>query len=148
MNQTVLGRSPAAFKQQLDRLVLRCAVLGAAAVGLNILFTACRTEQNHTLMLVLNILTDVLAGIYILYTADVQILPKSRLYRLACRETELLRGTVSSISTDTIRYMNIDCHTVTLDSRRLFLPAGTICLEENKACFCRVAANIILEAEQ
>lgn len=147
MKQTVLGLSAHSYKKRLDRRIGLCIAVFVLTVGLNLLFTALRTDSNHTLMLILNITADVLCGFLLLYTWDMHILPDLRLFRLFCRNRELLSGTVSEISQDTQRYMDIDCYTVTVDDRRVFLPAGTLKLQ-NSACTLSLVSNIIVEAEQ
>lgn len=147
MTRSVLGQSAHSYKKRLDLRIGLCIAVFVLTVGLNILFTVLRTDSNHTLMLILNIAADVLCGFLLLYTWDMHILPGLRLYRLFCRNRELLSGTVTEISQDTQRYMDIDCHTVTVDNRRVFLPAGTLNIQK-AACTLSLVSNIIVEAEQ
>ena len=147
MTQSVLGRSAHSYKKRLDLHIGLCIAGLVLTIGLNILFTTLRTDSNHTLMLILNIAADVLCGFLLLYAWQMHILPGLRLYRLFCRNRELLSGTVTEISHDTQRYMDIDCHTVTVDGRRVFLPTDTLCLLPAKYTFSLVS-NIIVEAEQ
>ena len=147
MIRSVLGQSAHSYKKRLDRRIGLCIAVFVLTVGLNILFTALRTDSNHGLMLILNIAVDVLCGFFLLYEIEMHILPRVRLYRLFCRNRELLSGTVTEISQDTQRYMDIDCHTVTVDDRRVFLPAGTLKIQ-NAACTLSLVSNIIVEAEQ
>lgn len=147
MIQTVLGHSARSYKKRLDQRIGLCISVFVLTVGLNILFTALRTDSNHTLMLILNIAADVLCGFFLLYAWDMHILPGLRLYRLFRRNRELLSGTVTEISQGTQRYMDIDCYTVTVNDRRVFLPAGTLKIQY-AACTLSLVSNIIVEAEQ
>lgn len=147
MTRSVLGQSAHSYKKRLDRRIGLCIAVLVLTVGLNILFTALRTESSHTLMLILNIAADVFCGFLLLFIWDMHILPGLRLYRLFCRNRELLTGTVTKISQNTQRYMDIDCYTVTVDDRRVFLPAGTFSLQQEHYTFSLVS-NIIVEAEQ
>ena len=143
----VLGMSCAQCKQLLRRRLVWCILLILLTVSANILFTALRTEQNHTWMLLLNIAADVLCSFFLLYYADMQILPQYRLYKLFCRPQEQLTGTVTWISPAPQRYMDLDCYCIMVDNRRVFLPVCGIVLEESSYTF-HLVSNIILEVRQ
>lgn len=147
MKQSILGQSARSYQKRIHWRIGLCIAAFLLTVGLNVLFTALRTDSNHTLMLLVNIASDILCGIFLLYSWDMLILPKLRLYRLFCRNRELLSGTVTEISRNPQRYMDIDCYAVTVDSRRVFLPAGTIALQQER-CTLSLVSNIIVEAEQ
>lgn len=147
MKRNILGQSPYTYKKQLNRRILGCTLLFLLTVALNIVFTALRTEQNHVWMLLLNILADILCGCFLVYYVNLYIIPRSRLYRLMCRDKIQLQGTVSCINTEYIRYMDVDCHSVTVGGRRLFLPADTIALKEGQSYTFHLVSNIIAEAE-
>lgn len=147
MKQSVLGQSVRSYKKKLTVHIGLCIAGLVLTVGLNILFTALRTDRNHTLMLVLNIAADVLCGFLLLYACQMHILPALRLYRLFCRNREQLTGRVTGISQTTQRYMDMDCYTVTVNNRRIFLPVGTLSVQPEEYTFFLVS-NIIVEAEQ
>ena len=147
MTQSILGQSARSYKKRLNLYIGFCIAGLALTMGLNILFTSLRTDSNHTWMLILNICADVLCGFLLLYAWQMHILPGLRLYRLFCRNREQVSGTVTSISQSTQRYMDLDCYTVTLDDRRVFLPVGTMCIEPAEYTLFLVS-NIIVEAEQ
>lgn len=147
MKQSILTPSPSAFRYAFRRSIVLCAVLAGAAIGLNILFLCLRTDKNHYLMLVLNILTDIACGCFLVDHIHRIILPKWKLLQLTRRRQETIQGTVLHISQEITRYMDIDCLTVTVDSRRLFLPAHTMTLQEQACYRFSVASNILVEAE-
>lgn len=148
MKQTVIGQDPLRYRRCLKRRICLCAALVLLTLAGNAAAAAARTEENHTLLLTLNILSDIACGFFLVYDIDIRILPGYRLAALMDREKAAVTGTVTHIAPDTVRYMDIDCRQVTVDGRRLFLPAGTLTLNEQEAYHFRVAANIILEAEQ
>ena len=147
MSQTILTPSPAVFRQAFRRRVLLCGILTACTLGLNILLLCLRTEENHIWMLVLNILTDIACGCFLVDQLSRVLLPKWKLLQLSRRRQDTLEGRVLHISETVTRYMDIDCLTVTLDSRKLFLPANTLALQEQAHYRFRVASNIIVEAD-
>lgn len=147
MTLSVLGQSARSYKKRLRLRIGLCIAGLLLTVGLNVLFTALRTDRNHDLMLFLNIVTDVLCGFLLLYFLQMHIFPELRLYRLFCRNREQLAGTVTAISQSTQRYMDMDCHSVTVNGRRVFLPAGTMRLQNGEYTLFLVS-NIIVEAVQ
>jgi len=85
MTLSVLGQSARSYKKRLQLRIGLCIAGLVLTIGLNILFTALRTDRNHDLMLFLNIVTDVLCGFLLLYFLQMHIFPELRLYRLFCR---------------------------------------------------------------
>lgn len=148
MKQTIWGRSPAHCKKLLIRRLAVCGTVLFVTLVLNLVCLASRTEVNHTWMLAANILSDIACGFFLVYYISEYVSPNYSLYKLIGRETADLTGRITHIAQTTTRYMDMDCYAVTVDSRRLFLPAGTVQLQENELYQFRIAANMILEAEQ
>ena len=146
MNQTILTPSPQAFQQFFRRRALLCGLLAAGTLGFNILLLCLRTDENHTWMLIFNILTDIACGCFLVDQLSRVLLPKWKLLQLSRRRQDSLEGTVLNISETVTRYMDMDCLTVTLENRKLFLPCDTISLREQERYRFSIASNIILEA--
>lgn len=147
MKQSVLGMSAQAYRTQLHIRTGLCFAAGLLTLGLNLLLTALRTDSNHTWLLIANIAADILCLWGILYATEQHILPKWRLYKLFARPREQLTGTVTHISAQTRRYMDMDCHPVTVEDRQVFLPAGSLALKQEVYTFSLVS-NVIMEAAQ
>lgn len=148
MKQTVLGMSPTAYQKILRRRTLLCLAVAGLALGLNILFTILRTDTNHTLMLILNILSDILAGCFLVTFISLRILPQRRLFRLFAKDKTVFEMTVESICDQPRRYMDMDCVTVNGSGRTCFLPVGTLILREQERYTLSLVSNIILEVHQ
>ena len=148
MKQTILGKPAQAFRQTLRMRTVVCIALVVLTTAINLVCVLARTETNHTVMFWVNILTDILCGFFVLSFAGFRILPQRRLYALFRKKGVSVDGTVSRISNSTTRHMDMDCLEVTADSRRLFLPAGTITLSEGKTYTFRIVSNVIVEAWQ
>lgn len=147
MKQTVLQPSADAFRRSFHRNVALCIGLAGATLLLNILFLCLRTADNHSLMLILNIATDIVCGCFLVWLLHRTILPQWKLLQLTSRRLEVIEGTVCRIDSVVTRYMDIDCLAVTLERRKLFLPAQTIPLKEQTRYRFSVVSNIIVEAE-
>lgn len=145
MKESILGQSVPVYKKRLFGRIYLSIAAAVITLCLNVLFTALRTDSNHTLMLFLNIAADALCGGFLLFEMDMHILPAMRLYRLMLRNKETLSGELTGISTKPRRYMNIDCYEVTVGNRKFFLPAGTMQLREGP-CTLLLVSNIIVEA--
>ena len=148
MKQTILGMPPALYRQKLRQRSFLCIAVATGTLALNILFTALRTDSNHNLMLFLNIVADILAGLFLLPFISLRILPQKRLLRLTQQVSETLRITIAEISPLPQRYMDLDCYPVSGDSRTLFLPANTLVLKERNTYTLSLVSNIIVEASQ
>lgn len=148
MKQTILGKPAKVFRRTLRiRTAVSIALMVLTAV-INLLCVLARTETNHTVMLWVNILTDILCGFFVLSFAGFRILPQRRLYALFRKAGISVGGMVSRISNSTTRHMDMDCLEVTTDSRRLFLPVGTITLSEGETYTFRIVSNVIVEVWQ
>lgn len=145
MNKSILGQPAPIYKKRLLGRIYFCIAAAVITLCLNILLIALRTDSNHTLMLILNIAADTLCGGFLLFEIDMHILPPLRLYRLMLRQKETLSGDLTDIGTKPRRYMDIDCYEVTVGDRKVFLPAGTIQLQEGP-CTLLLVSNIIVEA--
>ena len=125
-----------------------CVAVAAGVLVLNILFAILRTDSNHNWMLVLNIATDILAGLFLLPFISLRISPQKRLLHLAQQSSERLQITITEISPLPQRYMDMDCYLVSGDGRTLFLPANTLALTEGNTYTLSLVSNIIVEAAQ
>lgn len=148
MKQTILGMPPALYRQKLRQRSFLCIAVATGTLALNILFTALRTDSNHNLMLFLNIVADILAGLFLLPFISLRILPQKRLLQLTQQVSETLRITIAEISPLPQRYMDMDCYPVSGDRRTLFLPVNTLVLTEQNTYTLSVVSNIIVEASQ
>lgn len=146
MKQTIIGVPLSQYEKMLRYRTGLCILVAAGTIGLNILFTALRTDSNHTIMLILNIVSDILCGLFLLPFVSLRILPQRKLLKLMRREKEVIRVTVHQVSPTSQRYMDIDCHVVTGENRRFFLPVGTIALQEQAEYSLSLVQNIIVEA--
>lgn len=147
MKQSVLGQPVHIYRKKLHRRIGLCVSAAVFTLGLNILLTALRTDTNHAFMLTANIVADILCGFFLLYDTQLHIRPQIRLYRLFTRQREQLTGTVTHISPQVQRYMDLDCYAVTVDERKVFLPAGTLELKLQTYTLFLVS-NVIVEVGQ
>ncbi len=151
MTQTVLGSGKGPFVKRLNRRYGLCVLAALVALGLNLVLTALRNDQNHTALLWLNILLDVAAGWFLIFYISLGILPDRRLLRLYNGSRRAFGGTVTHITAQTKRVRHMDCYTVTLsgaDTRQLFLPAGTALeLKEGEQVTLWAVDGVIVEAQ-
>lgn len=147
MKRSVLGCSPARYQKSLRLRFIGCGLLLALTLLGNILLYTLRTAENHTIFLLINILSDILCGCFLVYTMTARLLPMLQLYRLTCRPRSTVEGTVSAIGDQPMRYMDLDCLPVTVGQRQLFLPAGTLCLNVGSHYILSVTAGLIVEVE-
>ena len=149
MKQTILsGRSVRSVRTALTLRIALCVLLSVLTLGLNVYFLMTFTDTTYGPYLAGTIVSDILCGTFLVFYSGVFLFPQHRLYRLACRKTNVVCGTVQRISPDTVRYLDMDCLAVTLDTQQLFLPAHTMTLREGAAYQLKTVAKVIVEAAQ
>lgn len=148
MRWNVLGESCERCRKKLLWQTAACVAAIVATLGLNLCLLAWRTPRTHHVFLVTNIVTDVLCGWFLLYFLSIRVIPRWRLYRLACRQSTSMEGVVEQISLQTVRYMHMDCRRITAGGHSFFLPEKTIVLEVGTRYTFRLAANTVVEVSQ
>lgn len=148
MNTNILGTTPQRYHHMLVRRTILCVAIGGLTLGINLVLTLCRTDSNHTLLLLLNIAVDLLCSFFLIYEIIEGILPRHRLYRLYLSPSEEHCGTLVQIDSSHQRYRGIDCYPVCFDSFRCFLPVGTLTLPVGAPIRVKTVFNIIVEVAQ
>ena len=146
--QWIYGMSPEEFGAKLKKQITFDALLAGATLLLNILLTIFRNDSNHTWFLLVNILTDIACGIYLVYDLTFRYAPQKRVLKLNRRMKETYSGQITEIEPYTTRYADLDCYCVKLDKRRTFLPADTLQLEVGMEVELTLSGNVILEVAQ
>ncbi len=148
MKQSILGRGRAEFERNLavNKVIVISAIL--LMIFLNISCTALRNDDNHTLMFVLNIATDVIFGWFSVAWISLKIIPMQRMLRLYDTARDVYSGIVKSASNEATRVRYFDCIEVTAGDdteRTLFLPVGNVELICGKSYLFKLSSNIITE---
>ena len=143
--QWIYGMPPEAFEEKLKKRMVRNGVIAGMTLVMNILLVLFRTEQTHIWFLLINILTDIACGVYLVYNLSFVHAPERRLLKLSRRMKETLSGVITEIEPYTTRYADLDCYCVQLDKRRTFLPADTLQLEVGMEVELTLSGNVILE---
>lgn len=145
MKRSVLGNSPARYPKSLRLRFIGCGLLLALTLVGNVLLYSLRTAENHTIFLLINIISDILCGCFLVYAMTARLLPMLQLYRLTCRPRSTVEGMVTAIGSQPMRYMDLDCLSVSVGQRQLFLPSGTLSLNVGSHYVLSVTANLIVE---
>lgn len=133
------------YKKAYIRAVAWCIVPTVLTLAMNIVCLAVRTDQNHSWMLIVNVLTDWLCGLFLVYYISCYVSPKKELYRLSRRRRETIRGVIDKIELQPIRYERITCIAVYIGQRQLFVPEGIPLPKEGENAVFSVAGNVVLE---
>lgn len=147
MRQNILGASAPIYRKKLIRHSVICVAVFMLTLALNILLTALRTPENHTLLLTVNILLDIGCGWFLLFFLSTGIIPRVRLLRLMQKEHTKIRATLEKIAPEPVRYMNLDCRRITAGGHIFFLPAGAIKLTEGQQYCFYLTSNTVVEVE-
>lgn len=148
MKQTVLNQPLACLRRQLRVKTALCALVIVLTLILNLILVLCVSDRTNSLFCLINIVSDVLCGVLVIWLCSVKISPLRNLYRLAQKPMREMTGTVKALSEHTVRYLDMDCIAVTLDDRQLFLPVDSMRLQANQTYRFRLVSNLIMEAEQ
>lgn len=147
MTQTVFGTDRAVCQKCLRRNILLCCLVFSAIVIIHVVCTALRTERNHTVMLIANIAADILGGSFLIAWLSMCIFPQQKLIRLYDQSNQETTGQVLEIGSDITHYIGVDCYEVSLENRRLFLPAHTMVLTAGQLYRFRLKGNLIVEVD-
>lgn len=150
MEYSVLGTEKQQYAQRIKRRIALCIAAACAAAILNVLFTAMRNENTHTVLLWSNILLDILVGWFLIFYISIFIVPQRRLLNLYNGQRSMFQGTVLEITQQTQRIRHLDCVCVTIcggeDERKFFLPSSTpLKLSPGEKVEISAVTNIIVE---
>ena len=145
MKQTVLGIDRAVFQKNLRTNILLCIFVFCAIVLIHVVCTVARTEYNHTYMLLANIAADIIGGSFLIARLSMCVFPQKKLLQFYDRATQETTGQVLEIGNSIIHYLGVNCYEVSLENRRLFLPADTRVLTAGKHYRFRLKGNLIVE---
>lgn len=134
------------------RIVISVAVC-LVAVLLNILLTVFRTDSTHIAFLLINIIADIIAFCFVYFFVSTSILPRKRLYKLACREKDgkTFKGEITEISENIETVNGFDCYELTFQTDttlKMFLINGSGVPSDLKGKVkVTVVDNIVVAAE-
>ncbi len=150
MKETILGIPKDRYRRGMQQRMALCAVGAVAVLALNILLLLSRTEQKHSTHLLVNILTGIAAAWVLMGYARLVLMPRRRLYRLACsNHSDSICGTVQSVSPQPEYQEGLRCLRVQVDGRMLFLPCdGALRLKVGRQVKLQTVGHFITEAEQ
>lgn len=148
MKQTLLQASIEATQKKLRLGRLLCCLLALMTLGGNLFLALSFTEQTYLAYLIVNIGTDILCGSVILLVVDGYLCKQGRYLRLCRQNGSESTCRVDAVSGLTVRYLDMDCHEVTADGRKLFLPKGTFKLKTGENYRLKTVSNVITEAAQ
>lgn len=147
MKQTVLKKPlPAVRKAQKCKTAL-CILAVILTLGFNLALVFTASRSTATLFCILNIVSDVLCGVFLIYYLYTRLLPERVLCRFAGMPMTDYAGVIESLPAQSVRYMDMDCYEVQVNDRTLFLPVCMDLKPGEAYCF-RLASNVIMEAEQ
>ena len=96
-------------------------------------------------MLLANIGVDIIGGSFLIARLTMCVFPQKKLLQLYDRATQEESGQVLEIGDVITHYIGIDCYEVSLEDRRLFLPADTMVLNVGHNYSFRLKGNLIVE---
>lgn len=145
MTSIRLGLQPQDYQSELKKKISHCVLIGMITILIHLVTVLLYTEHNHTIFLILNILADIGCCTFVLLYSEFMIRPVRKLYLLSTKEKEKVCGIISEISSDTIRYMGLDCYEVTIENCKYFLPADTITLQPSDTISGYAASHVLME---
>lgn len=145
MKYSILQDTKKNFCRKQKRRISLCACLIIAMLCLHILFLLGWKPQNHILVLLGSISTDILGGWFLIYYITTTIMVQQRLLRFYSGKAEKLIGQVERISEKKTRYMHLDCREVEIGQRRAFVPEGRIPLRCGQNGVFSIVSGVIVE---
>ena len=148
MRYSVFSKSEEIVGAELKKHKRKCTAICAIALITNVLLTMFTTETTIKLFLIINILLDIVVGMYVYTYYLANISTQKKLIAISQKAIEKVSGTVEKISDETITHLSIECVEVKVSERILFMPLNTIQLScgENIVAYCN--SNVIVEVEK
>lgn len=125
-----------------------CILMIVLALALNLVFTLSTTDSTLNLFKILNIAVDIVIGVAVYTFYILKIQPRSRLLMLCAREKNVISGVVDEIDTTVQTHLSVDCISVKIGERVLFLPRDSIELTVGESISAYYTSNIIVEVEK
>lgn len=148
MKQTVLKQPLNAVKRSLSVKTAFCILAVVLTLACNLVLVLTASDGTNALFCFLNIITDIVCGIFAVWFVSVKILPQRVLCRFAEKPMTEYTGEVREQSEKTVRYMDLDCYELAVSDRKLFLPASPVRLQTGESYRFRLVSNVIMEAER
>lgn len=149
MKQTLLPLPRQDMEDKQRKLRAIVLVLLLAALGINVLLTVLHTRQTHTLMLILNIMTDLAALWTVTYLCTAKLFPMRKLLCLDAKQGQEISGTVEAFPAETERYLGMDCRLVTISGKKLFVvDNGTISFVPSEQVTVFAVQRLVKEVER
>ncbi len=149
MKTNILGKDKKSFDKQLCCNLAISVVLAVVMVVLNVVFSVFRTEENHKVMLAMNIIVDIIIGWILVFFVGYVVLFQNRLKKTYEGGNETVEVAVVFVSEQTERYCGFDCFKVEVnlgDDRVLYLPnAGNMTLTSGERAVLLLSSNVIVE---
>lgn len=136
------------YKKPYIHAVLRCVIPAALTAVINIVCLVLRTDANHNWMLMINLMTNWICGVFLVYFTSCHVQPKKELYRLSRRHREEIQGIIDRIDQQSVRYERLTCVAVFVGHRQLFAPVGLSLPKTGENATFSVAGNVILEVAE
>lgn len=136
------------YKKSYVHAVLWCVIPAALTAVINIVCLVLRTDANHNGMLIINLLTDWICGVFLVYFTSCYVLPRKELYRLSSRRREEVQGIVDRVEEGSVRYERLNCVAVYIGQRQLFAPVELSLPKAGENATFSVAGNVILEVAE
>lgn len=133
------------YKKAYIKSVMLCLLPAIMTVAVNILCLCIRTDENHNLMFWLNVSTDWICGVYLVFVICCRVLPRRQLYKLSCRSKETVNGVIDKIDDRPMRYEKLNCLPVFVGDRQFFAPEEIQLPTPGTAVSLTVASNVIME---
>lgn len=153
MSYSILGKTENQYKKSITIRKLISVAVCFVAVLLNILLTVFRTDSTHIAFLLINIFADILVFCFVYFFVSTSIVPRIRLYKLACRKDDgkIFKGEITEISENTETVNGFDCNELTLQTDtalKMFLINGSGVPSDLKGKVkVTVVDNIVVTAE-
>ncbi len=148
MKESILGEGQKELSLKIKVKKIICLAAAAVTVLLNTLFLLLRTDENHELMLFLNIFADIAFAWFSVAFFNLSLKPMISLMRLVGSPVQKHEILIDKISDKTVRVGEFDCYKLYAGERVFFLPdSANFSLKPGEAIISSTASNIITEVE-
>ncbi len=149
--QTIVGKNPDMALKKIKKSKWCLTALVLFVILINVICTLLRNDENHYLMLAVNIVTDISLGVFLTAYLNLVLIPRVKAKKIYGGNKAHYRGVIESVSETTVRVGGLDCFKVTLliPGRRFFFLCdnGEISIEEGREVSVYAVSGVIAEVE-
>ncbi len=147
MKNNIFGMPLYAYKSKHERKIWILLALLMTVLMFNIVLTLFRSDANHIILLIINIVVDIVVAWVATFYISAYLLPESRKIKLFNSAKTTFTGKIEEIGKETETVMRFECYRVRISGRIFFaINASPLKFKVGREVIIHTSDNIIASA--